>query len=120
MEEILQILKLVVPIVVIVIAVIEKSSKSKKQPATPSPEEVLKEAFPNTDYLQPEEKTPQVKPVRPAKTKRTSPKVHTLYVEPQQAPLVVPQKQTGKIKLSTRAEARKAFIYSEIFNRKYQ
>lgn len=120
MEEILQILKLVVPIVVIVIAVIEKSSKSKKQPATPSPEEVLKEAFPNTDYLQPEEKTPQVKPVRPAKTKRTSPKVHTPHVEPQQAPLVVPQKQTGKIKLSTRAEARKAFIYSEIFNRKYQ
>ena len=119
MEEILQILKLVVPIVVIVIAVIEKSSKSKKQPTTPSPEEVLKEAFPNTDYLQPEEKTPQVKPVRPAKTKRTSPKVHP-HVEPQQAPLVVPQKQTGKIKLSTRAEARKAFIYSEIFNRKYQ
>ena len=119
MEEILQILKLVVPIVVIVIAVIEKSSKSKKQPATPSPEEVLKEAFPNTDYLQPEEKTPQVKPVRPTKAKRTSPKVRPPRVEPQQTPLVS-QKQTDKIKLSTRAEARKAFIYSEIFNRKYQ
>jgi hypothetical protein len=80
---------------------------------------VLKEAFPDTEHLQPEEKASQPQPIRPIKAKRTSPKVRTPRVEPQQAPLVVPQKQTDKIKLSTRAEARKAFIYSEIFNRKY-
>ena len=117
MEEIIQILKLVGPMVLIVIAVISRSSK-KQYPAT-SPEEVLEEMFPVTDDLQPEEKAPQLQPVRPIKAKRTSPKVRTPRVEPRQAPLVVPQKQTDKIKLSTQAEARKAFIYSEIFNRKY-
>ena len=116
MEEIVQIL---IFVAAMVIAVVGKSSKSKKQTATPSPEDVLKEAFPGTEYLQPEEKASQPQPIRPIKAKRTSPKVRTPRVEPQQAPLVVPQKQTDKIKLSTRAEARKAFIYSEIFNRKY-
>lgn len=116
MEEIVQIL---IFVAAMVIAVVGKSSKSKKQTATPSPEDVLKEAFPDTEYLQPEEKASQPQPIRPIKAKRTSLKVRTPRVEPQQAPLVVPQKQTDKIKLSTRAEARKAFIYSEIFNRKY-
>ena len=118
MEEILQILKLVAPVVLIVIAVISRSSK-KQYPET-SPEEALEEMFPDTDDLQPEEKAPQAQTIRPIPIKRTSKKSCTPRVELQQVTPTAPPSKTERIKLSTRAEARKAFIYSEIFNRKYQ
>ena len=116
MEEIIQIL---IFVGAMVIAVVGQSAKNKKKPMMPSPEEVLEDVFPDADYLQPEKKTPQVQSVRPATIKKTFKEVHTSCLKDQQTPSVNPRKQTEKIKLNTRAEARKAFIYSEIFNRKY-
>ena len=117
MEEIIQIL---IFVVAMVIAAIVKSTKSKEQPTTPSTQDVLEEVFPTTDCLNPEENDSQEESIRPIKVKKTSRKKQTPTVKPQETPSFAPQKQKASIKLSTREEARKAFIYSEIFNRKYQ
>ncbi len=117
MEEIIQI---VVFVAAMVIAAIVKSSKGKEQPATPSPKDVLEEVFPSTNYMQTEEESPQAQPVRPIKIKRAPRKATPPIVEPQETPSASPPRPKSSIKLNTRAEARKAFIHSEIFNRKYQ
>ena len=117
MEEIIQIL---VFVVAMVIAAIVKSSKSKDQPTTPSPQDVLEEVFPTSGCLNPEEKNPQEEPIRPIKVKRPARQKQTPIVKTQETPSVTPPKQKASIKPNNRREARKAFIYSEIFNRKYQ
>ena len=117
MEDIIQIL---IFVGAMVIAVVGKSAKDKKKPMAPSPEEVLEDVFPDVSYQHVEEAAPQVQPVRPSAFKRAPEKKRTSFVEPQQpSACKVTSKQTDRIKLSTRAEARKAFIHSEIFNRKY-
>ena len=117
MEEIIQIL---IFVGAMVIAVVGKSAKDKKKPMVPSPEEVLEEMFPDTGNQHPEEAVPQVQPVRSSSFKQTPKKKRTSVVEPQQPPVYKEtSKHTDKIRLNTRSEARKAFIHSEIFNRKY-
>ena len=118
MEEIIQIL---IFVGAMVIAVVGKSAKDKKKPMVPSPEEVLEDMFPDIGNQHPEEAVPQAQPVRSSSFKRTSKKKRTSFVEPQQpSACKETSKHTDKIRLNARSEARKAFIYSEIFNRKYQ
>lgn len=117
MEEIIQI---VVFVAAMAIAAIVKSSKGKEQPATPSPQDILEEVFPSTSHMQPKEESLQAQPVRPIKTKRVPRKANSPIVEPQETPSATLPRPKSSIKLNTRAEARKAFIHSEIFNRKYQ
>ena len=116
MEEIIQIL---IFVGAMFIAVIGQNAKNKKKPSTASPQEVLEDIFPEIT-LQGEDKTmassvPPPSTVRRKKAKAPAPNppVHSVQV------LSKPSKQEPKISINNRKEARRAFIYSEIFNRKY-
>ena len=121
MEEIIQIL---IFVGAMVIAVIGQNAKNKKKPMTASPQEVLEDMFPE---LEQETGMPMVEPIlqQPkARKKKKTPKKEKY--QPIEKPPVPPQpakplKQTDdkKIRLSSKEEARRAFIHSEIFNRKY-
>ena len=109
MEDIIQILFYVA---VAAIAVISRITNRKEKTETPSPEEVLKDTFPNIGM---EQEEPMEKP--------SAQPVYQEIVVPlqtfKQTKCTSSQKPAQKIRVNTRKEARKAFIYSEIFNRKY-
>ena len=115
MEEIIQIL---IFVGAMVIAVIGQNAKNKKKPTTTSPQEVLEDMFPELT-LQGEGEAmapsvPSPTPVRRRKTKTPPP-------PPQAYPVQIPtkpSKQEQKVSIKNRKDARRAFIYSEIFNRK--
>ncbi len=113
MEEIIQIL---IFVGAMVITVVGQNARNKKKPTAASPQEVMEEAFPDID-IPGMERAPGPTSVKPA-LRRTPPKLHTLTEESPKEPKAPVSKQTGKIRLNTRSEARRAFIYSEIFNRK--
>ena len=115
MEEILQIL---IFVGAMVIAVIGQNAKSKKKPMTASPQEVLEDMFPDIEIVQ---ETNAVEP-QPTPQKASFKRKKSLApVKPAspQAPVSPTPKKEKKISLSNRSEAKRAFIYSEIFNRKY-
>ena len=103
----MEIVQVLIFVVIIAIAIVQQITKAKKETATPSPHEVLTDMFPTIEEIEGEGQT--VSP-RPVKSK------------PQPAYKKNKDKlsdENTRIKLSTREEARRAFIYSEIFNRKY-
>ena len=121
MEDIIQILFYVA---VAAIAIISRITNKKEKTETSSPEEVLKEAFPNIEMEQEEPmEKPSAQPVYqeivvPLQTfKQTKPTSSQMNLSDTSSP--TPKKSEQKIRINTRKEARKAFVYSEIFNRKY-
>ena len=115
MEEFIQI---IIFVGAMVIAVIGQNAKSKKKPMDASPQEVLEDMFPEIELQEDETMvapTPAPAPVRKKPRKKTTPNVMKTPVEPPQEA----SKQEKKISLNSREKARQAFIYSEIFNRKY-
>jgi hypothetical protein len=115
MEEFIQI---IIFVGAMVIAVIGQNTKSKKKPMDASPQEVLEDMFPEIELQEDEAMTapiPAPAPVRKKPRKKTTPNVMKTPVEP---PKESPKKEQ-KISLNSREKARQAFIYSEIFNRKY-
>ena len=119
MEDIIQIL---IFVGAMVIAVVGQSAKNKKKPDTPSPEEVLEDLFPEIEVQEKPVETPASQPLRPKVKSCTQTFQHAKPVirktEPSD-PLPVSAKPKQKVRISTRQEARRAFIHSEIFNRKY-
>ena len=115
MEEIIQIL---IFVGAMVIAVIGQNAKNKKKPMTASPKEVLEDMFPEITLQEEENTMPPTRQPVPER-KRTS--VKKQPIPPPAAPerRKETSKQEKKISLSQKSEARRAFIYSEIFNRKY-
>ena len=115
MEEIVQIL---IFVGAMVIAVIGQNAKNKKKPTAASPQEVLEDMFPEIQ-IQEEEKI-VAPPKQSARVrKKTSARFSSVPpVEPDAQPKVSAEKKK-KISLTRKEEARRAFIYSEIFNRKY-
>ena len=115
MEEIIQIL---IFVGAMVIAVIGQNAKNKKKPMTASPKEVLEDMFPEITLQEEENAMPSTRQPVPER-KRTS--VKKQPIPPPAAPerRKETSKQEKKISLSQKSEARRAFIYSEIFNRKY-
>ena len=118
MEDILQIL---IFVGAMVIAVVGQNAKNKKKPTKTSPQEVLEDMFPDIEVDQEapiaeQEPTPKPQPVFKRK-----PRMASIKPQPPQTPASQPtkEKEKQKISLSNRKEARRAFIYSEIFNRKY-
>lgn len=116
MEEIIQIL---IFVGAMIIAVIVQNAKSKKNPTNASPQEILEDVFPEIKFEGEEEamipSVPSPAPVRRKKSKNPVPpqQVYSPQTKSQ------PSKQEKKVKINRREEARRAFIYSEIFNRKY-
>lgn len=116
----MDIIQVIIFIVIIVVAIVQQISKASKEKKTPSPKEVLADMFPNIE----QEETREERPVSPAPVIR-KPQYPSKQRQPTtQKPAVSPLKENKKqdqtrIKLKTKEEARRAFIYSEIFNRKY-
>ena len=116
MEEILQIL---IFVGAMVIAVVGQNAKNKKKPKTTSPQEVLEDMFPEIEV---DQETPIAEPQpapRPKPVCKRKPRMVSISPEPPQTPVSQPAKEKEKISLNNRKEAKRAFIYSEIFNRKY-
>ena len=119
MEDIVQIL---IFVGAMIIAVIGQSTKSKKKSADPSPEEVLKDMFPEIEVEQEPAEVPLYQPVQQEiiKPKRTPhPTKQVARPVPANTRPQTPSEPVRKVRISTRQEARRAFIHSEIFNRKY-
>lgn len=120
MDEIIQI---VVFVFIMVAAAVQQTVKEKQKPKKAlSPQEVPEEMFP--EILQ-EEPMPEASPVvEPPVVKKKKPFTSGRPVETSRKKTPPPVQKTErpggkKIHLNTREEARRAFIYSEIFNRKY-
>ena len=116
MEEIIQIL---IFVGVMVVSLVIQNAKNKNKPVTASPQEVLEDLFPEIEMTGDTESAPQPvrKPVSPSrkapKKKQSSPTINVPVVP------AAASKKERKIGIGSREEARRAFIYSEIFNRKY-
>lgn len=113
MDEIIQIL---IFAGVMVIMVIQQNVKAKKKPRTsPFPtDETLDEVFPEWTEDKP---VSQPKPVTKTVSRKKS---HSSATSFRPTPLASPPPpKKEKIRLNNRKEAKRAFIYSEIFNRKY-
>ena len=115
MEEIAQI---VIFIGAIAITIASQYTKKKQKPMAGSPGEVLEEMFPEIEFSQ---ETTNVEPQpKPNRRKVSTPKRTSPQVTPQpQDPSPPAPQSSNRIRLNTRQEARRAFIHSEIFNRKY-
>lgn len=116
----MDIIQVIIFIVIIVVAIVQQISKAGKEKKTPSPKEVLTDMFPEIGEENIREELP-VSPTRKVRKPQTHRMQHQLVVK--QTP-ASPREEAKKekrtpIKLSTKEEARRAFIYSEIFNRKY-
>ena len=108
MEDIIQIL---IFVGAMVIAVVGQNVKNKKKSTHTSPEEVLEDLFPETHDVQ--EPIVLERKRTPHKIPTATQSSHQSNIEPSSP------KKTQKIRLNCREEAKRAFIYSEIFNRKY-
>lgn len=116
----MDIIQVIIFIVIIVVAIVQQLSKTGKEKKKPSPREVLADMFPDIE----QENVAEEPPVSPAPIVRKPQSPRTQNQSPAQRPSAPSLKENKKqdrtpIKLSTKEEARRAFIYSEIFNRKY-
>lgn len=119
MEEFIQILIFAGAMIA---SVVIQSAKNKKKSGTTSPKEVLEEVFPEIEEIQeemPADSQPIKQPVANFKRKSFKANKKEEPVKPVVPPSEPMRKKDRNIRLSNREEARRAFIYSEIFNRKY-
>lgn len=111
----MEIVQVLIFMVIIAIAIVQQITKAKKETGTPSPREVLTDMFPTI-----EETTISPRPIkctpRPIRKKKEKPLSAPIANENTRH---TPSDEKKRIALNTREEARRAFIYSEIFNRKY-
>ena len=117
MEEIVQIL---IFVGAMVITVVGQNVKAKKNPKTVSPQEVLEDMFPEIEDDQETQTMDSPTAEKPTPVfKETLVKTPTSNksTQPTKVQATLPPKT--KIHLNNREEAKRAFIYSEIFNRKY-
>ncbi|EEB25545.1 hypothetical protein BACDOR_01994 [Phocaeicola dorei DSM 17855] len=119
-KESMDIIQVLIFIVIIVVAIVQQISKAGKEKKTPSPKEVLADMFPEIEQESMEEKVsvspaPTVRKPQPSRMQNQS-----IIRKAVASPLAENKRENRTpIKLSTKEEARRAFIYSEIFNRKY-
>lgn len=114
----MDIIQVIIFIVIIAVTIIQQISKASKKEKVTSPREVLADMFPEVEGEE------QILSPAPATHKsKSSRKQNQPMAVPKQtvSPRTENKKQsnTAPVKLSTKEEARCAFIYSEIFNRKY-
>ena len=115
----MDIIQVIIFIIIIVAAIVQQISKTGKEKKTPSPKKVLADIFPEIEQENIEEDLP-VSSVQTVRTPQTPRMQHQPMVK---KPTDSPRKENKRedrtpIRLSTKEEARRAFIYSEIL-RKY-
>lgn len=112
----MDIIQVIIFVVIIAVAIVQQISKASKKEKAASPKEVLADMFPDI------EREEQVAAPVPVQRKPKPVRKQYQPVVPEQAAVHRMEKKPQNnppIKLNTREEARRAFIYSEIFNRKY-
>ena len=116
----MDIIQVLIFIVIIVVAIVQQISKAGKEKKTPSPKEVLADMFPEIEQESMEEKV-SVSPAPAVRKPQSSRMQNQSIIRKAVASPLAENKRENRtpIKLSTKEEARRAFIYSEIFNRKY-
>jgi len=119
-KESMDIIQVLIFIVIIVVAIVQQISKAGKEKKTPSPKEVLADMFPEIEQESMEEKL-SVSPAPAVRKPQSSRMQNQSIIRKTVASPPEKNKRENRtpIKLSTKEEARRAFIYSEIFNRKY-
>lgn len=113
----MDIIQVVIFIVITALAIVQQISKAGKEKKTASPKDVLADMFPEIEQEGMGEElpvSPAIRSTRPPRRPHRPASPQTVAPRP-----TAGSKQEGRIKLTTREEARRAFIYSEIFNRKY-
>lgn len=118
MEEFIQIL---IFVGAMIISLFIENGKSKKKSKNTSPKEVLHDMFPEIEKSQEEKQSDSKVETAPVsipqnnhlKTKKTS-QVNRFYTSS-----TTTKKKEKRISINSKEEAKRAFIYSEIFNRKY-
>lgn len=119
MEDIFQIL---IFVAFAAFGVISQIRKDKKEESTASPQEVLEDMFPELEQetempmVDPMVQQPVIRKKKKTPKKEKAPIIEKVSTPPQPSKTIADNK---KIRLSSKEEARRAFIYSEIFNRKY-
>ncbi len=110
----MDIIQVIIFIIIIVAAIVQQISKTGKEKKTPSPKKVLADMFPEIEQENIGEDLPvsSVQTVRKPQTPRMQ---HQPMVK---KPTDSPRKENKRedrtpIRLSTKEEARRAFIYSE-------
>ena len=120
MEEIIQI---IIFVGAMVISVVIQNAKNKNKAEKTSTQETLEDLFPEIEIQENQEVAPQpilkpiLKPIRSPQKVTPKRQAHT-HIKATAAQTSA-NKQKKKIGISNREEAKRAFIYSEIFNRKY-
>ena len=115
----MDIIQVLIFIVIIVVAIVQQISKAGKEKKTPSPKEVLADMFPEIEQESMEEKV-SVSPAPAVRKPQSSRMQNQSIIRKAVASPLAENKRENRtpIKLSTKEEARRAFIYSEIL-RKY-
>ena len=115
----MEIVQVLIFMVIIAIAIVQQITKLKRKRATPSPREVLTDMFPTIEETEEEEQTISPRPIkcapRPIRKKKEKPLSAPIANENTRH---TPSDEKKRIALNTREEARRAFIYSEIFQSK--
>ena len=116
----MDIIQVIIFIIIIVAAIVQQISKTGKEKKTPSPKKVLADMFPEIEQESMEEKV-SVSPAPTVRKPQPSRMQNQSIIRKAVAPPLAENKRENRtpIKQSTKEEARRAFIYSEIFNRKY-
>ena len=116
----MDIIQVIIFIIIIVAAIVQQISKTGKEKKTPSPKKVLADIFPEIEQESMEEKV-SVSPAPAVRKPQSSRMQNQSIIRKAVASPLAENKRENRtpIKLSTKEEARRAFIYSEIFNRKY-
>ena len=109
----MDIIQVIIFIIIIVAAIVQQISKTGKEKKTPSPKKVLADIFPEIEQENIEEDLP-VSSVQTVRTPQTPRMQHQPMVK---KPTDSPRKENKRedrtpIRLSTKEEARRAFIYS--------
>ena len=120
MEEFIQIF---IFVSAMVISVVIQNGKNKKKTKVTSPQEVLHYMFPEIEKtqekLQTEMKIEKI-PIPNSEKKKSNRKINNqIYRYEISSPTPPIKKKERIINLNSKEEAKKAFIYSEIFKRKY-
>lgn len=111
-------IQIIIFIIIIAVAIAQQISKAYKKEKVASPKEVLADMFPPLEVEEePASPAPMIRrPKVPHKQNQalasSKPNISTQAKDKK-------TNSAASIKLNTKEEARRAFIYSEIFNRKY-
>ena len=116
----MDIIQVLIFIVIMLMAIRTTNTQRRQEERTPSPKEVLADMFPEIEQESMEEKV-SVSPAPAVRKPQSSRMQNQSIIRKAVASPLAENKRENRtpIKLSTKEEARRAFIYSEIFNRKY-